>query len=318
VLVVSILLIASSCDIVKAQTTKILGVDHVGINVPDLEQGVKFFKDMFGFVPVTKLGPIKMDAAWKKNFHIHDDSGEVTIVMLRAGNGSNIELFQYKPSAGNTTRPYRDDLFSTHISLYTSDLQASVSYLKSKGIKFLTDPIPGGGDTAGETWVYFESPWGATFELNSYPQGKGYEKSNPAVKLWSPKDTNNNLKIGDMNAADIDILITRHLLIWNEKNTVERIQDIQNVYNYNVNVAVPGLEFSGYEKLNGFIDGLHTKNAGYVFTHQRPIESHHNLARLFWSFGPPSQPNATTGMDVFIIENGRIQALYVFLDDPNK
>ena len=31
------------------------------------------------------------------------------------------------------------------------------------------------GPSAGQTWVYFLSPWGMQLELLSYPQGKGYE-----------------------------------------------------------------------------------------------------------------------------------------------
>jgi catechol 2,3-dioxygenase-like lactoylglutathione lyase family enzyme len=33
-------------------------------------------------------------------------------------------------------------------------------------------------------WVYFETPSGPTVELNSYPNGKGYEQHHPAVKRW--------------------------------------------------------------------------------------------------------------------------------------
>ena len=171
-----------------AQAPGVAGVDHVGINVPDLKEGIKFFRDMFGFIPVTQIGPLKMDAAWKKHFHIHKEFTEVTIVNLRAGNGSDIELFGYKPVKAGKINIYRDELCATHISLYTSNMKASVTYLKSKGVKFLTEPMSGSGDTAGETWVYFETPWGATLELNSYPNGKGYEKLNPRIKLWSPKD----------------------------------------------------------------------------------------------------------------------------------
>lgn len=168
----------------RAQAPAIVGIDHVGINVPDLDQAVAFFHDLFGFQAVTRLGPFPMDAAWKKTYRIHEQAGQVSLVMLRAGDGSNIELFAYSPAAGSKQQPYRDDIGATHIALYTADIRATKAYLESKGIQFLSDINAGAADTEGESWVYFETPWGATVELNSYPNGKGYEQHHPTVKLW--------------------------------------------------------------------------------------------------------------------------------------
>jgi catechol 2,3-dioxygenase-like lactoylglutathione lyase family enzyme len=298
-----------------AQSHGLVGIDHIGMNVPDMNSAVTFFTDVMGCMPVTTIGPMQMDAAWKKKYRIHPDAELEKIVSLRAGNGANIELFQYKSPEANKEQPYNDDMGLNHIAFYTNDMKESVAFLKTKGINVLNDPIKNtAGPTAGETWVYFLTPWGAKIELISYPDGKAYEKTNPAIKLWSPQ----TLKITDMNEAEINSLVTRHLEIWNTKDNEKRTEAIQEVYNDQVVFVTPGFEFTGYAKLNEFIEDLHTKNAGYTFTHQRPIESHHNVARLFWSFGPPSKPDAITGMDLFIIENGRVQSLYVFLDAPHN
>jgi catechol 2,3-dioxygenase-like lactoylglutathione lyase family enzyme len=318
-LLLSLILFIVSPQKVHAQSHGLVGIDHVGMNVPDMDKAVKFFTDVMGCVPVTTIGHMQMDAAWKKKYKIHPHAELEKIVSLRAGNGANIELFQYKSPEANKEQPYNDDMGLNHIAFYTNDMKESVSFLKSKGINVLNDPIKNtAGPTAGETWVYFLTPWGQKIELISYPDGKAYEKTNPVTKLWSPKDANVHSKITDMKTAQINSLVTRHLEIWNAKESEKRNEEVKEVYNEQIVFVTPGFEFTGYAKLNQFIDGLHTKNAGYVFTHQRPIESHHNLARLFWSFGPPSNPNAITGMDLFIIEDGRVQSLYVFLDAPHK
>lgn len=49
----------------------IIGIDHVGINVPDLNQAVTFFDTVLGFTPVTQIGPIPLDAGWKEANHIN-------------------------------------------------------------------------------------------------------------------------------------------------------------------------------------------------------------------------------------------------------
>lgn len=169
---------------VGAHAPGIVGIDHVGINVPDLDQAVAFFHDLFGFEPVTRIGPVKMDAAWKRANRIHDGADTVSLVMLRAGDGANIELFAYSPAAGSATQPHGDDIGATHIALYTSDIDGAKAFLESKGIAFRSSINAGAGDTEGERWVYFVTPWGAPFELTSYPNGKAYERRNPAVKLW--------------------------------------------------------------------------------------------------------------------------------------
>jgi catechol 2,3-dioxygenase-like lactoylglutathione lyase family enzyme len=169
----------------QAAGVRAVGVDHVGINVPDLKQAETFFSETFGCIPVTHIGPFKLDpAAGGAGFAPRADS--VTLAMIRCGHGSNIELFEYRNSKGSTDMPRAEDSGASHIAFYTDDIKGGVAYLKSKGITVLGEPITmPSGDTEGETWVHFKSPWGAEMELVSYPKGKGYEKT-ARVKLWKP------------------------------------------------------------------------------------------------------------------------------------
>lgn len=169
-----------------------IGVDHTGINVPNLEQAQQFLSSAFGCVPVTQIGPFKLDSATGQDatkFAPRADS--VTLAMLRCGTGSNIELFEYKNSKGHMEMPKAEDIGASHIAFYTDDITGAVAYLKSQGITILGEPITmPSGDTEGETWVHFHSPWGSEMELVSYPKGKGYEKR-ATLKLWSPKAPTN-------------------------------------------------------------------------------------------------------------------------------
>lgn len=162
---------------VHAAGIKTAGIDHVGVSVPDLKQAEAFFKTTFGCEPVTRIGPFPMTPR----------AESVKLSMLRCGSGANIELFEYKNSTGSTTMPKIEDIGASHIAFYTDDVAAGVAYLKSQGIKIVGEPITmPSGDTAGETWVHFLSPWGSELELVGYPNGKGYEKT-AKVKLWNPK-----------------------------------------------------------------------------------------------------------------------------------
>jgi len=165
-----------------------VGVDHVGINVPDLKQAESFFSKTFGCVAVTHIGPFKLDASGaEEDAKFAPRADSVSLSMLRCGTGSNIELFEYQNSKGSMAMPKAEDIGASHIAFYTDDIKGAVAYLKSQGITVLGEPITmPSGDTEGETWVHFRSPWGSEMELVSYPNGKGYEKHSK-VKLWNPR-----------------------------------------------------------------------------------------------------------------------------------
>ncbi|KIS45087.1 VOC family protein [Kosakonia radicincitans] len=168
----------------QAAGIKTAGIDHVGISVPDLKQAETFFHDTFGCVPATQIGPFALEKLPSPDGK--PLTGSVTIAMIRCGNGANIELFAYQDANGSTQMPAMQDIGASHIAFYTDDIQGGVAFLKSKGIAISGEPMTmTSGDTAGETWVHFRSPWGADMELVSYPNGKAYEK-HASVKLWKP------------------------------------------------------------------------------------------------------------------------------------
>lgn len=295
-----------------AQAPGITGIDHVGINVPDLEQGIQFFHDLFGFEPVTKLGPFPMDTGWKKTFHIHDNAGSVTVVMMRAGDGSNIELFGYTPAVGSTVQPFRDDISATHISLYTTDIKGAKAYLELKGIRFLSGINAGMADTEGESWVYFETPWGASIELNSYPNGKGYEKHKPAVRLWAPASAV-QVTTEPYSKTFLQAFAAKQVAIWNETDSVARLPKLREIYQNNVSFFDPEMPVQGINNLNQRITALQRQNKNFKFSLVK-IDNSNNMVRYYWNYGPAQQPNLISGLDLIILENGKIRTLNVFID----
>jgi len=189
--IAAVLIMLSFSLQVFAQTPGIraAGVDHVGMNVPDLGKAEAFLTSAFGCTPVTHIGPFNLTSSLSpdRTSQVAARAQSVSITMVRCGTGSNIELFEYKNSTGSNLIPNAEDLGASHIAFYTDDVQGGVAYLKSQGITVLGSPITmPSGDTQGETWVHFLSPWGSEMELVGYPHGKGYEKT-AKVKLWNPK-----------------------------------------------------------------------------------------------------------------------------------
>lgn len=292
-----------------------VGMDHVGMNVPNMEQALEFFTEIMGFQKVTELGNLSLDDAWKKRYRIRLDAEVEKVIMLRAGNGTSLELFQYKSPRRNMERPLGDDVGWFHLGFYTDDIYASVAYLKSKGITVLNDPIivAEGGPNTGETWVYFVTPWGLQIELVNYPNGKAYEKENPSFILWSPKDYRGKAGTNLMTSSTMIDLVNKHLEIWTETDSVKRLALAREIYANDIRVTDPGVILNGIVQVSNFIGKLLAEHPGFEFKMTGQIEAHHNTAILFWHFGPESKPDTITGQDIFTIENGKIISLLVFV-----
>ncbi len=183
----SVLLMGLEVPQVSAQPVPVIGLEHVGLNVPNMAQAVAFFRETFGFEPMTDLGPYPLSDDFKKRYRLHPSARLLHLVKLRAGDGPNLELFEYASPRGSKKQPYFDDIGATHIAFYTDDIAASVASLRAKHLEILTDPVVNTtGPTAGETWFYIRTPWGSLIELDSYPNGEAFEKKPGAQLLWHP------------------------------------------------------------------------------------------------------------------------------------
>ncbi len=165
----------------------LVGSEHVGLTVPDLDAAVAFFVDIIGCELVFDGGPSgRAPDLMRSNLNVHPDS-ELKYCFVRCRCGVNFELFEYASPDQNETPPKNSDIGGHHIAFYVDDIDAAVAYLKSHDVQVLgeIDRIAE-GPAAGSSWVYFLTPWGLHLELVSYPAGKAYEAS-AALRLWHPK-----------------------------------------------------------------------------------------------------------------------------------
>lgn len=164
------------------------GIDHIGFTVPDIEQGITFFRDVLGCQEAMRFGPFSDDEGtfMQDLVGVHPRAAIKQIAMMRCGQGSNIELFQYSAPDQNTKMPKNSDYGGFHIAFYVEDIQAAVDKAKALGLKTLMGPFElKEGPAAGESINYVVTPWGAYIELISYPNGMAYEKD-AKTRLWAP------------------------------------------------------------------------------------------------------------------------------------
>ena len=162
----------------------LVGMDHVGITVPDIDEAVSWFEDVMGCVAPLTFGPF---SGVEDLLDVDPLAVVQQITMVRCGRSANIELFHYTAPGQRTDFPRNSDWSGYHIAFYVNDIGAAVQYMVAHGAEKLAGPLPvTEGPAAGQTINYFKTPFGTYIELISYPNGMAYERD-PSRPLWSPK-----------------------------------------------------------------------------------------------------------------------------------
>ena len=167
----------------------LVGMDHVGITVPDIGEAVAWFERVLGCSGPLTFGPFgdPTGTFMQDLLGVHPRAVIEQITMIRCGRSANIELFEYDAPDQLTTFPKNSDWSGHHIAFYVSDIDAAVAHMVANGVEKLLGPLPvTEGPAAGQTINYFRAPFGTYIELISYPNGMAYERD-PGRPLWSPK-----------------------------------------------------------------------------------------------------------------------------------
>lgn len=165
----------------------LLGVEHVGLTVPDIEAATTFFVVVLGAELLFEVGPFSSDDEWmKEHLGVHPRAVIKRLRMLRLATGPSVELFEYAAPDQDPRRPGNSDAGGHHLAFYVTDMDAAIDHLKRHAIEVLGDPSTlTDGASAGLTWVYFLAPWGLQLELVSAPKGLAYEKQG-GRSMWRP------------------------------------------------------------------------------------------------------------------------------------
>ncbi|WP_405150335.1 VOC family protein [Sphaerisporangium sp. NBC_01403] len=153
----------------------LVGLDHVGLTVPDLDQATSFLVDVLGCEYLYSLAPLSDDADWMTAHLNVDARAEVRkLRFFRCGTQPVFEVFEYTAPDQRRTPPRNSDVGGHHFALYVHDIDAAVAYLRARGVTVLGEPTASSGPHKGQRWVYFLAPWGAQFELVTYPHGRAW------------------------------------------------------------------------------------------------------------------------------------------------
>lgn len=159
----------------------IAGIDHIGINVPDIDSASIFLKQALDAVIMyesysKKLSPLEFDGN-EADLNLSPQTRLYACRMIKIGNGPDIELFEVHVN-GQREAVMSSDLGVQHFAIYTYDMISSLEKFSKAGGKILSDPNPLLFPLeAGEKnyFCYGITPWGTSVEFITYPDGMPYE-----------------------------------------------------------------------------------------------------------------------------------------------
>ena len=162
--------------------TTIAGIDHIGINVPDIDAATLFLQDAFGAEVMyesysKEKPPLVVEDADATTLNMAQRSELHSCRMIKIGKGINIELFEIHVN-GQRESVRSSDLGLQHFAVYTDDISGSLQRFTSAGGKVLSEPKPllFPLETGEKNFFcYGITPWGSTVEFITYPEGMPYE-----------------------------------------------------------------------------------------------------------------------------------------------
>ena len=119
------------------------------------------------------------------------------------------------------------------------------------------------------------------------------------------------------DVSGIETLLNRNLPeVFGEGDPARRRAAIQELYTEDCVLYAPPGTFVGHDALDKFAGNLRATHPHFVYSPHGAPQVLHNSGRLAWGSGPKGETPEYTGVDFIIARDGKIAALYVYLDSP--
>lgn len=155
---------------VKVGVPGLRSMDHVAFTVPDLQEAIDFFGAHFGAELVFTDGPFLSEGDDMQQRLDVDPRASCRLAMLRLGNTTNLELFEYAAPDQISRGPRNSDVGGHHLAFYVDDIDVARSYLEQlPGVRMMSGPngVAEDSPVAGQRWFYFQTPWGMHLEATT-------------------------------------------------------------------------------------------------------------------------------------------------------
>jgi glyoxylase I family protein len=147
---------------------KVIGADHTGITVSNLERALAFWRDVLGF----EFSHSAHQTGERPEQITGVKGADLKLAVLNTPSGHKIELLQYFAPADRRNVDLRPcDVGHVHVALTVDDLDAVLKKIAESGWRAAGEPqILKQGPNAGKRVVYVRDPDGTTIEFMQMPR----------------------------------------------------------------------------------------------------------------------------------------------------
>lgn len=124
--------------------------------------------------------------------------------------------------------------------------------------------------------------------------------------------------IDTTSTTDPQTVIDRYFECWNATSDAARSDAIRRTWAPDAQSSDPVAEVTGHEQLAAMFAGFHATYPGSSFRQKGGVDAHHNLVRWGWEMIGADGVVTLDGLDVAVIDDGRIVHLAGFFgyDQP--
>ncbi|MFL6710331.1 MAG: nuclear transport factor 2 family protein [Massilia sp.] len=102
--------------------------------------------------------------------------------------------------------------------------------------------------------------------------------------------------------------------IFGEHDAFKRRQRLEAIWHPDGLFIDPDGSHHGIDAIEARVIALQAQFPDFVFSELGAVQQMHEVARLGWAYGPADAPRTVTGIDVAVSRDGKLVALYAFID----
>ena len=146
----------------------IIGIQHFGITVSNLDNALHFFCDLLGMEAVL----IKEAGGERSSTILGIPGVTLRIAVLRTPDGKNLEVIEYVTPKGKELDLKTCNFGVPHIALVVDDIEKVCNNLTEQGYTLNNPPYWKGESVAGPNWgvCFVKGPDGISIELMQPPR----------------------------------------------------------------------------------------------------------------------------------------------------
>jgi catechol 2,3-dioxygenase-like lactoylglutathione lyase family enzyme len=142
----------------------VVGCEHIGIQVRDLERSIRFYEDHLGFECV--LRGTRSEPYVQRVVGYYPDVTLELAELAIPGTEVRLEIVEYRGVAGAPIDPATANPGTVHFSLFVDDIDGMYERLTAEGVEFVSEvQTSTAGPLAGGRVVYMKDPDGIRVEL---------------------------------------------------------------------------------------------------------------------------------------------------------